>query len=204
MTGLRHNTIVESENYAEKDPLSGHYRRGPKIIDLALRFISNFNLLNLAHPILQNIVDQVNETTYLCFYTQQHLFFIDMVECAHAIRFINPLGQRPYMHAGAAGKIILAHLSANRLNQIISRGLPAFTPNTITDAEELKSELKKIRKEGCAFSSSEFAEGSVAFAGPILDSENTVIGCINIVIPVDRFNEEKKGLYPDLSNAITY
>lgn len=102
------------------------------------------------------------------------------------------------MHAGAAGKIILACLSTNRLNQIVSRGLPAFTPNTITDAEELKSELKKIRKQGYAFSNSEFAEGGVAFAGPILDSENTVIGCINIVIPADRFNEGKKDQFKNI------
>ena len=102
------------------------------------------------------------------------------------------------MHAGAAGKIILAYLSADRLNQVVSSGLPAFTTNTIIDLEELKSELKKIKKEGYAFSNSEFAEGGVAFAGPILDSENTVIGCITIVIPADRFNEEKKNQFKNL------
>jgi DNA-binding IclR family transcriptional regulator len=184
--------VLEKEKFAERDPLSDRYRRGPRMLDLAFYFISNFDLRSLAHPILQDIVAQVNETASACIYTQEHLFFIDMVECSHPIRYINPMGRRPYMHAGAAGKVILAYLPDERINQIIARGLPAFTKNTITDAARLKTELTKIKNNGYAFSNSEFAEGGVAFAAPILDSGSNVTGCINIVVPVDRFNDEKK------------
>jgi DNA-binding IclR family transcriptional regulator len=190
--------VLENEKFAEKDPLSGRYRSGPRMLDLAFHFISNFDLRSLAHPILQEIVRQVNETAYLCVYTQEHLFFVDMVECTHPVRYINPMGRRRYMHAGAAGKSILAFLPSYRIDQIIAGGLPKFTQNTITEGERLKSELKRIRNNGHAFSNSEFAEGGVAFAAPIIDLGSNVIGCINMVIPVDRFNEGKREAFIEI------
>jgi DNA-binding IclR family transcriptional regulator len=190
--------ILEKEKFAEKDLLTSRYRRGPKMLDLAFNFISNFDIRNLAHPILQEIVNQVNETVYLCIYTQNHLFFIDMVECSHPIRYINPMGRRPYMHAGAAGKAVLAHLPPERIDQIIAKGLPAFTPNTITDPERLKDELKKIRADGYAYSNSEFIKGGVAIAAPITDADSIVIGCVNLIIPLDRFDEAKKEFFINL------
>ena len=125
--------ILEKEKFAEKVPLTERYRHGPRMLELAFNFISKFDLRNFARPILQNIVDQVNETVFLCVCSQSELLFVDVIECAHPVRYINPLGKRSFLHAGAPGKVILAYLPDEEVDRIIANGLPAFTPKTITD-----------------------------------------------------------------------
>ena len=81
------------------------------------------------------------------------------------------------------------------VDRIIAKGLPSFTPKTITDPKKLKAELKNIRRKGYAFSDGEFVEGGNAIAAPILSHESTVVGCIDMVFPSERFSIKKMENY---------
>ena len=190
--------ILEQEGFAEQDPTDQRYRRGPRMFNLAFNLSASFDLRNLAHPILKRIVEQVNETVYLCVYSQKLLVFLDQVQCSHPVQYINPIGRRQGMHAGAAGKVILAHLPQGIANQILSGRLPRFTPTTITDPRHLRKELKQIKEQGYAISFGEFAAGGVGMAAVILDSRSVAVGCINMVIPEDRFRKKKLRVYINL------
>ena len=53
------------------------------------------------------------------------------------------IGKRCHAHCLASGKILLAYLPQDELDDIIKqKGLPRYTDNTITDVKELKEHLK--------------------------------------------------------------
>lgn len=81
------------------------------------------------------------------------------------------VGKRSYLHTHAPGKAILAHASPEYVDEIIEfHGLPAYTSETITDADTLRAELATISEQGYAISDGEAALGvrsvGVAFEGP--------------------------------------
>lgn len=189
---------IAQEGFAVFDPLSQRYHQGPKLTDLALSFLSTLDIKFLAEPLLQRIFDLVNESVYLCVYSNQVFYFLDKIESSHPVRYVNPLGRREWIHAGAPGKAVMAYLPDEEVDRIIARGLPALTSNTITDPEKLKLELAKTRREGRAISFSEYAYGGWGLAAPLLDQRPYPYGCISIIIPEDRYDPSRTDYYSKL------
>jgi DNA-binding IclR family transcriptional regulator len=81
------------------------------------------------------------------------------------------VGKRSYLHTHAPGKVILATLQGDDVDEIIEyHGLPTYTSETITDPDRLREELDTISEQGYAISDGEAALGvrsvGVAFEGP--------------------------------------
>lgn len=85
---------------------------------------------------------------------------------------------RVHLHTNAPGKAILASLSEDRIAEIVETlGLPARTGRTVTDEDELRSELDTIRDRGYAVDRGELIRGMVGVAAPIT-IEGTVYGAV--------------------------
>ena len=181
---------LEKEKYAIKDPLTNRYKSGPAILNIAFNYIADFKLRKLARPILRRIVDAINENVYLCVFVNETLYFVDRVESNYPVRYVNPMGKRQFLHAGAPGKAILAYLPPDHIESIIAKGLPKYTDHTITDPGKLRQELIDIRKLGYAVSASEFSVGGNAIAVPFFNSNRFPIGCIDLVIPKERYKQK--------------
>jgi len=132
---------------------------------------------------------------------------------AKGVRLDTRIGHRTYLHTTSAGKVILAHLSAERVEKIIDYwGLPEITPNTITDREELFDELQEIRDRGYAFNYQERVTGLKAVGAPIKMNDQ-IVGAISISGPVNRMTGERYtdelpsvllGSVDEISLKITY
>ncbi|MFC6734183.1 MULTISPECIES: IclR family transcriptional regulator [unclassified Haladaptatus] len=110
----------------------------------------------------------------------------------HAVRTDSGVGKRIYLHSTAAGKAILAHMPPERIHEIIDTwGLPAVTPYTIIDEDELFAELKQIRSQGYAFNREENLERLNAVGVPVRDPNDGVLGAMSVSGPSHRF----KGQY---------
>ncbi|MFH5800873.1 IclR family transcriptional regulator [Haladaptatus sp. CMAA 1911] len=99
-------------------------------------------------------------------------------------------GMRTPLHTHASGKAILAHLSENRVDEIIDRhGLESMTDRTITNINSLTDELEEIREEGYAVDWDEQVSGMGIVAAPILVND-AVLGAVGIIAPSDRVRDE--------------
>jgi DNA-binding IclR family transcriptional regulator len=91
------------------------------------------------------------------------------------------------MHCVSMGKIILAYMSAGKLQIYLERNnLKRFTRNTIVDVKELRNQLAIIRQEEVAYDDEEFALGVRSVASGIRDFEGNVIGAISVNAPTVR------------------
>lgn len=96
------------------------------------------------------------------------------------------MGFRIRLHHIGVGKAVLAHLSEERIEDIINTwGLPRSTENTITGREDLMEELETIRERGYAIDYEEWTKGLTCIGAPIIvDSE--VLGGISVSAPTRR------------------
>jgi DNA-binding IclR family transcriptional regulator len=100
-------------------------------------------------------------------------------------------GEHTNMHWTALGKVILAHFPADYAQEIIdTHGLPAQTEQTITDPDELKTELRRIREQGYALEDEERRVGIRSVAVPIIVDEN-VVGSLSLTGPKNRFTDQR-------------
>jgi DNA-binding IclR family transcriptional regulator len=78
--------------------------------------------------------------------------------------------------------------------------LKAFTPHTITNAKEIREELKKIRKEGFSVDNEEMEEGVRCVAALICDHRHHCVGAVSLSGAAMRVTPER---LPEFSKAVT-
>lgn len=97
-----------------------------------------------------------------------------------------------HLHYSAAGKSILSQLDESRVDEVIDEhGLPAATQHTITDREEFKAELAKVRERGFATNDEEDLLGIRAVGSPILSPDGDVLGSLSVSAPASRLQGER-------------
>jgi len=72
----------------------------------------------------------------------------------------------------------------------IAGGLPRYTDRTITDPDQLRAELAKIRQRGYAENRGEWEDDVRGAAAPVRDRDGRVIAAISAAGPVFRLTED--------------
>lgn len=111
------------------------------------------------------------------------------------------IGSRVDLHSTASGKAILAHLPTERVDEIIAyRGLPPKTSSTVTEQEELRSELSTIRERGFAFNEGENIRGVWSVGAPVKKDEDSLLGAISLSTPMNRVHDDD--IREELTNTL--
>ena len=133
----------------------GRYRLGWRLVTLSETLLATTELRREARPIMEELADQYRETIHLAVLDDTKVVYVDKLEGKQAVRVeLTSLGTRLYAHCSALGKVLLAYEPEENVKRIIkAEGLPRFTANTITDADELEQTLAKVRKQGYAYRS---------------------------------------------------
>jgi DNA-binding IclR family transcriptional regulator len=77
------------------------------------------------------------------------------------------------------------------VQQVLERGMPRFTQNTLDSQESFYKDLDLTRVRGFALSLQEFEEGINAIAVPILDINDQPIASIAVAGPSFRLTYER-------------
>ncbi|MDZ7794634.1 MAG: IclR family transcriptional regulator C-terminal domain-containing protein [Spirochaetia bacterium] len=80
----------------------------------------------------------------------------------------------------------------NKINKYMLQGkvLVPRTEKTITDAEDLKKELQKIREQGYAVDNEEAEIGGRCVAVPLRDKSHKTIAAISVMGPTTRIRQK--------------
>lgn len=171
-------TLYELE-YVVKD--GEEYDVSLKALDLGSYAREQVPLLAHARGPVAQLASSTDQVAWLFVEEHGRIVYLYSAEGANAIRTRGRVGRRAFMHATAAGKAILAHLSADRVEAIVERhGLPRLTDETITATGTLREELETVRDRGYATNVGESMAKARAVAAPIM-SEGTPVGAINVV-----------------------
>lgn len=167
-----------------------NYSLGPGADALGARALSNLELRRVALPVLRRLQHDTGETTTVSELLGTMRIYLDQVPSLKEIKMTVELGRPFPLHAGASGRVILAFAPPGLRELILEGSLPALTPLTPTDAEELTAGLSRIREVGTAASYGEREHGAGSVAAPVLGPDGHALGSISACGPVDRFDEE--------------
>ena len=172
---------------------ANRYRLGWRLVTLSETLLATTELRKEARPVMEELAAQYQETIHLAVLDDTQAVYVDKLEGRQAVRVeLTSLGARLYAHCSALGKVLLAYSSEEDVRRIIETGgLPRFTPNTITDEEELSQALAKIRKQGYAYDLEEILLDLCCVGAPIYNHTGQVIAAISMSIPAYRFRRSQ-------------
>lgn len=178
------STLEEREYVIKRDRT---YQVGIRFLELGAYARSRHDLYEIAVPELNKIAEEEGELVNLLIEEHGRGTYIYRASGKNAVQVDAHVGTRVYLHCTALGKAILASLPEERVDAIIDRhGLPNVTEKTITDRNELKEELTRVREREIAFDREERIDGLQCAAAPICSNTDRVLGSISIAGPKAR------------------
>jgi len=185
-------STLYSWGYVARGPNSRSYVLGSRILHLSAACLRQVDLPRRAQIYLDRLNDQTLEAVQLAIMQGTNLVNVLRRESRHAVRVDAGLGGKSNAaHATATGKAILAWLPPSELDRIVAdKGLTAFTPQTITDLDRLKEELRIVRRNGFAIDREEFQPGVICIGAAIRDHAGAVVGSISVSSPLFRATED--------------
>lgn len=202
----RHLTTLLANEYAVKE--GDEYRLGLRLLGLGEYVRDQNTIYHSARPLVEDLARETEERSLFMVEEHGRAVYLYRGIGSHAVRTNSKVGTRRYLHTIAGGKAMLAHLPDARVREIVDRwGLPAQTEHTITDVDELSSELATIRDRGVAFNDEECIYGLKAVAVPVLGPDGAVVGALSVSGPAHRmkgdwFSEDAPDLLLGTANEL--
>ena len=133
---------LETLGWVEQPDERGNYTTGPRLFALAAAVRQRDSLLCAASPLIEALAAAFGETAYLAVRRDDLVVYQEMVESTHRIRYVVDLHTPFPLSTGAAGRAVLSTLDDDVVDRILSSGLPAYTPRSITDPGAFRDQLQ--------------------------------------------------------------
>lgn len=169
-----------SEGVLERDE-EGRIRLGMRLWELALRGSSALRLRQAALPHMEHVQALIREHTQLAVLEHNEALFLERLSDPHAGANITRIAGRLPLHASSSGLVLLAHAGSEVRDQVLAGPLRAVSPETVTDAETLRSLLSSIRRRGFAVTPGSIESVSTGVAVPVR-AHGEVVAALSVVL----------------------
>jgi IclR family KDG regulon transcriptional repressor len=186
-----HNLLqtMVRRRYLEFDPDARTYGLGLRLWQVAQAYQGNRDLVALARPLMQEVVDITGETVQLARLDGIENVYLAIAESPHPMKLVSAVGERLWAHATGLGKALLASLPDDEVRRRYDGvTLPAFTPNTVTDVDSLLRLLAETRARGHATDDEEYVIGCRCVAMAVRDASGEAIAAMSVSIPTPRYS----------------
>jgi DNA-binding IclR family transcriptional regulator len=194
---------LEGKHFLDRDSVSGVYRPGIRLLELAFLTMDTNNLRRLVTPFLLDLSNQYRENVNLSVLHDTDVVYVAVIESLQRVKLAAVPGQRLPAFCTASGKAILAYVPVDHVRLILEQGMPRYTQTTILTKEAFFENMLQAQKQGFALSEQEFEDGINAVAAPIFNSNGNPIASISIAGPAYRLPKERMlEIGPDLVTKI--
>jgi DNA-binding IclR family transcriptional regulator len=171
--------------------MSKRYKLSYKVVSLSRNLLADNEVSRLIHQTLTQISAETQETLHYSVLDGNETVLVQRVKGTQLVTVDFQVGDRVRLHCTSIGKALLAFQDIRYAEQIIAEGLPKTASNTITDPDEFRKELQRIRSQGYAIDDREFSDNMRCIAVPIFEGGGRVQGGLSISGPDSRFTLEK-------------
>ena len=195
------NTLTDL-GYLQQNEKNQKYYLGLKLLNFSNIIKVQNRIIRIVHPYLEQVSRKYGETAHCAVKRNDAVVYVDKVESTGSITINTHIGTQNYMHCSGVGKCILAYLPAEEQERILSGPLVTKTFNTITNSEQLREEIRKVREQGYATDNEEDSLGLSCVAIPVFSAPGKVVCAISISGMTPRIQLALKGnLLQDLKMA---
>lgn len=165
------------------------YTVGYRVLELSHVVLGSSTLQTEARKGMEQFAAKYDETILLGVLAGGKVLFADKIVSKHATPdlFSTPDG-RFFIHCTAAGKVLLAHASAEVRKFVLDEhSLTPMTPKSIQSLETLMDELERIKEQGHAYDFEEAVLDLGSVAAPVFDYSGQVVASLSIAAAIQQF-----------------
>lgn len=181
------------------------FRLTPRVLELGYSYLAGITLPQIAEPHLEQLVEQVRESSSLCVLDGDDIVYVARVPTRRIMSAAITVGTRFPAHLTSTGRVITAHLPDEEIDARLARTeLVPLTEHSVTSTAALRAELQRVRRQGYALVDQELEEGLRSVAAPVRDRGGDVVAAVNIAVPAGRNSVEsiRRDLLPHLLETV--
>jgi DNA-binding IclR family transcriptional regulator len=183
---------MERRGYISHDAASRTFRLGIRVWEAGQAYRFHDDLVRHALPAMRRVVNELDETVQLAVRDGRDNVYLAKVDSRQPMQLVSRVGSRIPSHGTGLGKVLLADLPDGELADLYAGvALARFTPNTITDFQQLKRALRQVRERGYAVDEEEFALGLRCIAVPIVGPQGRSVAALSCSVPSVRLDSRK-------------
>src|SRR3989454_3469305 len=181
----------------------------PRVLELGYSYLSSLPVWEIARPHLEELADVVRETTSASVLDGTDIVFVARVETKRIMSMTLGVGSRLPAWATAMGRVLLADLSPERLDDYFRQvRLEPLSERTITDERAVRKIIGRARSNGWTLVDQEVEEGVRSLAVPIRSPGGRTKAALTVCshafrVSLDRIMEEFLPLVLQTSARIT-
>ncbi len=185
-------TTLQKHGFVSLDDARQEWRVGIEAYRTGAAFLKGNSVLEIGQSYMRKLMRNTGETANLAVPDGVHVVFVGQVEAANPIRAFFPPGTRTSMHASGTGKAILAAMSDQALDRVLSElVLEGYTPHTRASRDALLRDLDSIRGRGWSHDHEERHFGMACIGSAIFDAQGVPHAGISVSGPSSRFSEDR-------------
>ena len=199
-TALRILRVLESHNLVSQNG-DATFVLGNRVLWWETCYRRNFDLLAVVRPHIEKLRDLTCETSIFSIVSDFRTVIVNQATSPQVTSSRYDLGAVCPLHAGASGKVILAHLTPEKCKDFLTKTkLNRLTKGTTVDKVLLERQLKEIQNTGVAITRGERFENTASVAAPAFGADGEVLGAIAVIGPSERLNKGRlKDIVPLVS-----
>lgn len=152
----------------------------PKIMTLGAGFYFSARIDEVLQPDLRGLVEKFGDASSVGTLDGGDVIYIAHYSVQRARRAQAVVGARYPAYATSLGRVLLAELEADALDELLSRTvLEPLTSKTLTDPCALRDEIARVREEGLSTTVDQLDYGITALAVPIRGTDGRTIAALN-------------------------
>ncbi len=163
----------------------------PKILRLGYAYTSSSPFWGYAHPILEQLVGDVQETCTLAVLDGTEIVYVIRNSVRAVVTGGSVVGTRLPAYVTSIGRVLLGGLSERALDGYFERAtLQKYTEATLTDPAELREAITRDRAQGWSWIQGELEEHICGLSVPVADHEGRVCAALNMSVNSLRMTKE--------------
>lgn len=187
-TAWRILSALERNGFAERSQTTKCYSLGLDAISLCTEAkLQNEPLIDHSISYMKELMKVSGESVLLSIPKNMSTVTIAQVDSPSSIRLKDYSDQPVELYCSSNGKVMLGYFSEEELDKYLSLKHKKMTKYTITNSEQLRTEIKLTKERGFGIITGELDESENGVSVPILH-DNRPVAFISVAGPAFRFS----------------
>lgn len=185
-TAMRILYTLNKNGFIYFDSNSKQYSLDVAVYRLGMSMYNSIDVHKIAQPLMKSLAEETSLVVYLAKadYINDEIIVIDKVFPNTATTWPQMVARAGYLlpiHSSGIGRLYLAEHTDEEVRAILAKKkLVKFTPNTITDIEEIVRIVNEVRKTGIAYCNCENEEFIGSICAPIRDYDGKMVAGMSL------------------------
>lgn len=185
-------------------PDGRHYRLLPRVLTLGHAYLSSSELAKTAQNTLDYLSKGLNESCSVATLDGDNILYIARASVKRIMTIDLGRGSRLPAYATSMGQVLLSALTEEQREDYLSRvTIEPLTEFTVTNADELRTQLEQVLRQGYAINDQQLEIGLRSIAVPMYSRKGGVVAAMNVGTHASQRSESalREEILPQLQRA---